>query len=296
LLFLALFVMYKSETSTLTWYALALAAIYLGIGDVLKSRSNSSESNFIHLLHVAIAVTFLTIAIPAKLNAHWITIGWLVESAALLWVSVKTKMDFLRYLAVGALLLGLARLLFFDQLRVDTLIFNGRFATYLVAIAILAAIAYFGQEHASQNEMILIDVAIIGANLLALTALTWEVADYFNRQIAARGDRSYNYALFHELAVARGFTYSAIWLIYGGILMAVGFWKRSSFFRWQALILIAVTTVKIFLYDVSALGGTYRILSFIALGALLLAISFVYQRDWLKLSSGTSDKSERTAS
>lgn len=296
LFFLALFVMYQSETSTLTWYALALAAVYLAIGNACKRRAKSPESNFIHLLHVAIAVAFLTIAIPAKLNAHWITIGWLVESGALLWVSVKTKTDFLRYLAVAALILGLTRLLFFDQLRVDTLVFNARFATYLVAIAILAAIAYYGREHASESEMILINIAVIGANVLTLIALTWEAADYFNRQIAAHGYRNYNYSFFHEISVARGFTYSAIWLIYGGILMACGFLKRSSFVRWQALILIALTTVKIFLYDVSELGGSYRIVSFIALGALLLAISFVYQRDWLRLSSSTSEKSERTVS
>src|SRR2546429_2762826 len=52
----------------------------------------------------------------------------------------------------------------------------------------------------------------------------------------------------------------------------------------QALVLIAVTTVKVFVFDVSRLDRGYRIVSFIVLGALLLAISFVYQRDWLQLS------------
>jgi uncharacterized membrane protein len=42
--------------------------------------------------------------------------------------------------------------------------------------------------------------------------------------------------------------------------------------------------VKVFTYDVSELEKGYRILSFIILGALLLGISFVYQKDWLKLS------------
>ena len=37
-----------------------------------------------------------------------------------------------------------------------------------------------------------------------------------------------------------------------------------------------------FLYDVSELDRGYRIVSFIVLGVLLLAISFVYQRDWLE--------------
>ena len=66
--------------------------------------------------------------------------------------------------------------------------------------------------------------------------------------------------------------------------MAVGFWKRTAFLRWQAIILIAITIGKVFIYDVSQLDRGYRIVSFIILGVLLLAISFVYQRDWLRLS------------
>jgi uncharacterized membrane protein len=49
--------------------------------------------------------------------------------------------------------------------------------------------------------------------------------------------------------------------------------------------------VKVFVYDVSQLDRAYRIVSFIVLGALLLAISFVYQRDWLKLSSRDASQS-----
>jgi uncharacterized membrane protein len=69
------------------------------------------------------------------------------------------------------------------------------------------------------------------------------------------------------------------------MLMIVGFLRRSAFVRWQALLLIAVTVGKVFIYDVSELDRGYRIVSFIVLGVLLLAISFVYQRDWLQLSS-----------
>jgi len=50
-------------------------------------------------------------------------------------------------------------------------------------------------------------------------------------------------------------------------------------------VLIAATIVKVFIYDVSELDRAYRILSFIVLGVLLLAISFVYQRNWLQLSA-----------
>ncbi len=79
------------------------------------------------------------------------------------------------------------------------------------------------------------------------------------------------------------FTYSALFMIFGAIQLAVGFWKRSAFLRWQALILLAISIAKVFLVDVSRLSQGYRIVSFLGLGALLLAVSFVYQKDWLNL-------------
>jgi uncharacterized membrane protein len=285
--FLALYAMYRRETATLTWFALTLAAVYLGISGAFKKRFPGQDTKFLNLLHVSIAIAFITIAIPLKLDGQWITIGWLVESAVLLWTSVKAGTDFLRYLAVAALILGIFRLLFFDQFHTETLVFNARFATYAVAIAVLGGIAILGKRHASLAEMAFLDVAVIGLNVLALISLTLEASDYFDRQIVS--SRNYNY-MYRQAFVARGFSYSAIWLIYGVGLMTVGFWKRSALARWQSLILIAFTIGKVFFYDVSQLGGSYRIVSFIGLGAVLLGISFIYQRDWLKLSSRSSEK------
>jgi uncharacterized membrane protein len=42
----------------------------------------------------------------------------------------------------------------------------------------------------------------------------------------------------------------------------------------------------------SELSQGYRILSFLGLGALLLGVSFVYQRDWLKLRAGNGEDHE----
>lgn len=287
--FLALYEMYEYETATLTWFALALAAVYLILANAFARRNPTEDAKVVQLLHVAIAIAFITIAIPLKLDREWITIGWLIESAVLLFVSVKTRTNFLRYLAATALVLGIARLLFFDRYNTETLLFNARFATYVVAIAVLGGIAVFGKRHASADEKPFLRMAAIGVNLLALIALTLEASDYFDRMISAGGGSDYHF--YQNVSLERGLTYSAIWLIYGAVLMAVGFRNRSAFVRWQALILIAFTTGKVFIYDVSQLGGSYRIVSFIALGAVLLGISFVYQRDWLKLSPRGPDKS-----
>ena len=288
-LFLALYQMYERQTATLTWYALVLAGAYLAISSLFRRRFSNRDTRLVTLLHVAIAVAFVTIAIPLKLNAHWITLGWLIESAVLLWISVRIGTDFLRYLAVSALALGIFRLLAFDRFQTATLLFNARFGTYLVAIAILGVIVRYGERHVSESERPMIGLALILLNFLALIALTWEASDYFDRQLIASQQGGPSGVNYLQLRLARDFSYSAIWLVYGSALMAAGFWKRSAFVRWQALVLMALTIVKVFLYDLSALERGYRILSFLILGAVLLAVSFIYQRDWLKLTPPTRE-------
>lgn len=296
--FLALYGMYWPEKNKLTAFALVLAAAYLAISAAFTWRVQAKEGQVVTLLHIAIAIVFITIAVPLKLSQHWITIGWLVESAVLLWIAVRTRTDFLRFLAGAALVLGLFRLLVIDEQHwtPQTLIFNVRFATYLVAIAILGGIVYFGCRHGSEQEQPFVQLAAIGLNVLALIALTGE-AYYYYLQRHAQLDLTATYDVdYRQLDLARNFSYSAIWLLYGAGLMVFGFWQQTAFVRWQALVLIAVTIVKVFVYDVSQLDKGYRILSFIALGVVLLAISFIYQRDWLKLSGRSSGKSEGAAS
>jgi uncharacterized membrane protein len=121
--------------------------------------------------------------------------------------------------------------------------------------------------------------------VLALVALTLEASDYFGRQVTI-WYQTHDRVLggLHQIELARRFSYSLIWIIYGAALMMFGFRKRSAFVRWQALVLIAFTIAKVFLFDVSELQQGYRILSFIALGAVLMGISYIYHRDWLKLT------------
>jgi uncharacterized membrane protein len=289
--FLALYAMFSDEVITLTWFALALAAVYLLLSSQFKRRVGGEPDvvKTVNLLHVAVAIVFITIAIPLKLDAHWITIGWLVESAVLLGIGVKVKADLLRIFAGCALALGVCRLLFIDNFYTQTLVFNARFATFLVAIAILAGIVAAGERYASEKEMPFVKMAGVALNLLALIALTREANDYFSRHISELYQQRNMYQATRQLDIARNFSFSAIWIIYGAAMMVIGFWKRSAFIRWQAMVLVAVTIGKVFLYDSRELQQGYRILSFIALGVMLMAISYAYHRDWFKLSPRNTD-------
>lgn len=277
----------------MAWFALALAAVYIFLSR-LHSWQMPGLSERLHFLHLAVAIGFITVAIPIRMDAHWITIGWFIESGVLLWVAHRIKSDFLNVFALGALVLGVVRLLAIDNFYTTQLIFNLRMLTYAVAVAVLGAVAWYGSKRDDDFARTVARVAVVALNVLALIGLSREVQDYYSRQIiAARptfrlapGQRwSVNYADTRRIDIARDFTFSALWMGYGAMLMIIGFLRRSAFVRWQALLLIAATTLKVFVYDVSQLDRAYRILSFIALGVLLLVISFAYQRDWLQLSA-----------
>ena len=288
--FFQLFAMLNDEHQTaLAWISVALAAVYLVLARILRGRQ---PSRGLTLLNVALAVGFLTIAIPLKMETHWITIGWLIEAAVLLWVADRIESTFLEALSVGALILGIVRLVFVERFQSTTIFFNPRFATYLIAIGVLAGVIVYGKRKGKEAG---IPTAVIVLNLLALIALTGEVSGYFQRQmmaLATQPRREGSGVDYHTLSIARDFGFSAVWMLYGGGLMTAGFWRRSAFLRWQALLLIAATVAKVFIYDVSSLDRGYRILSFIALGVLLLAISFAYQKDWLKLSAKPAESKE----
>lgn len=276
--------------TAMAWFSLALAAVYLGLNAARPRSSDKTAEANLKLMHLALAIALITVAIPIRLNAHWITIGWFVESAALLWIGNRIKSNLLNIFALAALVLGVGRLLLFDNFTTTTLLFNMRMLVYGVAITVLALVAYYASSDAREEVRNIGAMAIVALNALALAALSYEIHDYYSRQIATGLPGPAFWAPEHwsqmrAIEIARGFTYSALFMAYGAMLMVIGFLRNSAFVRWQALVLIAATIVKVFVYDVSQLDRVYRILSFGVLGILLLAISFAYQRDWLKLSS-----------
>jgi uncharacterized membrane protein len=277
--------LYEISANQMAWFSLLLATLYLLLARV-RSGTDASAQNNLRLLHLALAIGLITVAVPIRLEAHAITIGWLVESAALLWAGGRLKSDLLNVFALAALALGVGRLLFIDNFAPAQLIFNTRMGAYGVAILVLGFAAYQCSKRGDEYWRTVAGVALVALNVLALRALSLEVADYYLQRMPLTPRNIWSpEALLQRRAVliARDFTYSALWMAYGAMLMVIGFWRASSFVRWQALTLVALTTVKVFVYDTSQLDRIYRILSFVVLGVLLLAISFAYQRNWLKL-------------
>jgi len=68
------------------------------------------------------------------------------------------------------------------------------------------------------------------------------------------------------------------WSLEGIVLLAAGFAVRERMLRLSGLTLLLLCIGKVFFFDLRNLETMYRILSFIGLGVVLLAVSWIYTR------------------
>ncbi len=71
---------------------------------------------------------------------------------------------------------------------------------------------------------------------------------------------------------------SIVWGVYAAALLGIGFWKDVRALRFVALGLFFLAALKTVLVDMAAIQQIYRIISFLALGALMTGVSYLYHR------------------
>ncbi len=111
----------------------------------------------------------------------------------------------------------------------------------------------------------------LGGGVLALYLLSIGIVDEFQRRV----DGEVGVA---ELRRQSQVVLSVVWAVLGGVIVVAGLVRPSPPLRWFGLGLLALTTGKVFLYDLASLDAVYRVLSFIVLGVLLLLSAYAYRR------------------
>lgn len=78
-----------------------------------------------------------------------------------------------------------------------------------------------------------------------------------------------------EIATQAQVALSIAWVLVGAAAFSLGLVRQFGLARGFGLALLAIATAKVFVFDLAALDVAYRVLSFIGLGGVLLASSFL---------------------
>ena len=210
---------------------------------------------------------------------------WITLSLPLMWIGLKKKLlplvsAGLMY-AVLAILFEALRGVAFDPIDYYTPFFNIRTISLLLVITGLILHAQFMQRSpdAFANLKGLLNYVQIGAIILLFVLLTGETRDLFRRDIVALGGQiGVVSAEAKRLTNLQQMWLSGVWLAYSAALMALGIWRKHRWMRSAAIVLFGISILKIFIYDLSFLETVYRIFSFVALGAILITVSYAYQK------------------
>lgn len=154
------------------------------------------------------------------------------------------------------------------------LILNPRFLFYC---AIAAMLAYY---HMQKDKLAPFAPSPAGFDLL--TKLTG--AAIILVLFAAFSLETMSFYQFREehtgvdLYAPKQFALSLVWSLYSLTLLGLGLKKRVLAPRLAALIIFALTLVKVLFVDFWLIDKLYRIISAIAFGAILVYVSYLYQR------------------
>lgn len=114
-----------------------------------------------------------------------------------------------------------------------------------------------------------------------------EIVKYLSSNPGATGERlsraeAISNISFEKLHDAKSFVvktgFPILWAVMVFVMLLIGVRKKLKHLRIAALVLLGITVIKLFVFDIRNASETGKIVAFILLGVLILIISFVYQK------------------
>jgi uncharacterized membrane protein len=260
-----------SALYSLTANALALVLLTLDLSDYFarqKALAGAQASGF---------------ASSRSENARQFSLSalWTIYGAALLVYGFRRGFRALRYAGLVLLVLATVKVLTVDLAFYaapwHVPLVNQTFMAFALLVAAYALAARLYARDAArvgEEERSVVPALVVVANVLAIVALSAEAAGYFDAGRVALTDTG----RLRDLGLAKQLSLSVVWALYGAGLLVAGRVWGVRLLRVMSLALLSLTTLKVFFRDLSSLDRVYRIISFIVLGAILLAVSYLYQK------------------
>ena len=162
------------------------------------------------------------------------------------------------------------------------------FITHYISIAAVIFMAYRMYKLRNQKDSPVMNMNILNTILCAIAIIyvsSAELVLHVSKLVlnpVVLPDGKYNYLKIEEFNETKihiikvGFP--ILWGMLAFIFLFFGMKKQNKPFRIIALVLLAITLVKLFTYDISNASEAGKIIAFIILGLVLLIISFMYQK------------------
>jgi hypothetical protein len=238
------------------YFAVALAVIHGAAASLLSKREDRAPSEFA----MAVALAFLTLAIPIQFAGFSITIAWALQASALAWLAFRYKNVKLNIGSWLVFALVIARLFAFDAV-IDSGPFGVRFLTFTVAAVALWMAARFAQTGLPAAAPYVI------GHFVMLWNLGMEVVGWAGRNATPA-----------DLISTETTGVSILMALYAMVLIVIGVATRTVINRVLGLGLMGLVVAKLYLSDVWLLSRIFRITAFLVLGIVLLSVSYLYSR------------------
>ena len=244
---------------------MGILAVALGGAHLLLARRFDSRTDP-QTFTIGIALTFITLAVPIQFAGFRITIAWALEGAVLAWLSVRSHSDWLRLSCWIVFTLVIFRLFALDistysRSSAYATLLNTRFLTFAVStVSFWLAARFLAQSMDAA-------IAYLAGHAVFLFGLSLEIGGWVSRNVIPE-----NQSGVQIIAI------SVMLTIYAVILVVIGVRTGASIHRLLGLALVALVIAKLYLLDVWVLGRLFRITAFLALGVLLLVLSYLYSR------------------
>jgi uncharacterized membrane protein len=248
--------------------SLSYAIVSIGLALAFwRGRSPGLLSSWL----IAQAIVFLLVFGEQILTSTWVTVFWSAELVVLYWAAARRNdrtlllvtffiglLIFLQYLlnAIGFIFRP-ATVVFFTEGVI------GRWSAGLSMVIGFLFVVWLDRSGRFSGPHPLLNRAFESFGIISLFGFTNLEVDRFTDQFMPR----------IELV---GF--SVLWSVFGVGLMLVGVWRRRKVYRVSAICLLIATVLKVLAFDTADVSTPYRILSCLVLGAILVAVSFLYHR------------------
>ena len=269
-------------------YGLSIAALVVG----LRALPPSGDERLVRATEAVIALlAFALLTLQVRSLFHhdamaareakfmeraFYVLVWGAFALAALWMA-RTRRDPVALWAwriSGALAVALVVVVqvvianpIFDEADVGRLpIANGLLLAYALPAAMAALAHRWIDVEPSRNVTLGVEAV---ASLLAFVWVSLAVRHLFDPGFERSGLGASGLELY---------VYSAVWLLFGVGLLALGFVRNAAALRHAGMGLVCVVVAKVFLIDMAGLQGLLRVFSFLGLGAALVGLGYAYRR------------------